>query len=47
MGGSTFDVIFRSQLIMKSSDLLKMIHQVRIKPMASYVTAQVPADFVR
>jgi tripartite motif-containing protein 37 len=23
-----------------------MIHQVRIKPMASYTTAPVPADFV-
>ncbi|XP_055921461.1 uncharacterized protein LOC129952705 isoform X2 [Eupeodes corollae] len=35
----------KSQLIMKSPDLLKMIHQVRIKPMASYITAPVPADF--
>lgn len=37
----------RSQLIMKSPELLKMIHQVRLKPMACYVTAPVPADFVR
>lgn len=36
----------RSQLIMKSPELLKMIHQVRLKPMACYVTAPVPADFV-
>lgn len=36
----------RSQLIMKSPELLKMIHQVRLKPMACYVTAPVPADFL-
>lgn len=36
----------RSQLIMKSPDLLKMIHQVRLKPMACYITAPVSADFV-
>ncbi|XP_047988393.1 E3 ubiquitin-protein ligase TRIM37-like [Leguminivora glycinivorella] len=35
----------RSELIAKSSDLSKMIHQVRKKPMASFVTAPVPADF--
>ncbi|XP_059614605.1 E3 ubiquitin-protein ligase TRIM37-like [Phlebotomus argentipes] len=35
----------RSQLIMKSPELLKIIHQVRIKPMSSYVTASMPADF--
>lgn len=32
---------------MKSPDLLKMIHQVRVKPMASFITSPVPADFVR
>lgn len=36
----------KSQLIMKSADLLNMINQVRTKPMASYVTTTVPADFV-
>uniref|UniRef100_A0A1Q3FTQ0 Putative e3 ubiquitin-protein ligase trim37 n=1 Tax=Culex tarsalis TaxID=7177 RepID=A0A1Q3FTQ0_CULTA len=37
----------KSQLIMKSSDLLNMINQVRTKPIASYVTTDfVPADFV-
>lgn len=36
----------KSQLIMKSAELLKMINQVRTKPMASYVTAPVPADFI-
>lgn len=36
----------KSQLIMKSADLLKTISQVRTKPMASYVTTTVPADFV-
>lgn len=36
----------RSQLISKSPELLKMIHQVRIKPMACYITATVPADFI-
>lgn len=35
----------RSQLITKSPELLKMIHQVRLKPMACYVTAPVPSDF--
>ncbi|XP_013181965.1 PREDICTED: E3 ubiquitin-protein ligase TRIM37-like [Papilio xuthus] len=35
----------RSELIAKSSELSKMIHQVRKKPMASFVTAPVPADF--
>ncbi|XP_061383506.1 E3 ubiquitin-protein ligase TRIM37-like isoform X4 [Danaus plexippus] len=37
----------RSELIAKSGDLSKMIHQVRKKPMASFVTAPVPADFHR
>ncbi|KAM3963425.1 LOW QUALITY PROTEIN: uncharacterized protein ACR2FA_002362 [Aphomia sociella] len=35
----------RSELIARSGELLKMIHQVRKKPMASFVTAPVPADF--
>uniref|UniRef100_A0A1L8DTG1 Putative e3 ubiquitin-protein ligase trim37 n=1 Tax=Nyssomyia neivai TaxID=330878 RepID=A0A1L8DTG1_9DIPT len=35
----------RSQLIMKSPEVLKIIHQVRIKPMSSYVTARTSADF--
>ncbi|XP_069672706.1 E3 ubiquitin-protein ligase TRIM37-like [Periplaneta americana] len=35
----------RSELITKSGDLSRMIHQVRKKPMASFVTAPVPADF--
>ncbi|CAK9823289.1 E3 ubiquitin-protein ligase TRIM37 [Anthophora retusa] len=35
----------RSELIIKSADLSRMIHQVRKKPMASFVTAPVPADF--
>ncbi|XP_055686310.1 E3 ubiquitin-protein ligase TRIM37-like isoform X2 [Lutzomyia longipalpis] len=35
----------RSQLIMKSPEVLKIIHQVRIKPMSSYVTARMSADF--
>lgn len=35
----------RSELIAKSGDLSKMIHQVRKKPMASFVSAPVPADF--
>ncbi|XP_049866726.1 E3 ubiquitin-protein ligase TRIM37-like isoform X2 [Pectinophora gossypiella] len=37
----------RSELIAKSGELSKMIHQVRKKPMASFVTAPVPADFHR
>ncbi|CAG4907931.1 unnamed protein product [Colias eurytheme] len=35
----------RSELIAKSGELSKIIHQVRKKPMASFVTAPVPADF--
>ncbi|XP_062545141.1 uncharacterized protein LOC134211846 isoform X2 [Armigeres subalbatus] len=40
------NICSKSQLIMKSAELLKMINQVRTKPMASYVTAPVPADFI-
>ncbi|XP_055382901.1 E3 ubiquitin-protein ligase TRIM37-like isoform X2 [Condylostylus longicornis] len=36
----------KSQLIMKSPELLKMILQVRIKPMTSYITAPIPPNFV-
>ncbi|CAL7947562.1 unnamed protein product [Xylocopa violacea] len=35
----------RSELIIKSADVSRMIHQVRKKPMTSFVTAPVPADF--
>nr|CAD7438555.1 unnamed protein product [Timema bartmani] len=35
----------RSELINKSIDLSRMIYQMRKKPMASFVTAPVPADF--
>ncbi|XP_033214708.1 uncharacterized protein LOC117171462 isoform X2 [Belonocnema kinseyi] len=35
----------RSELIVKSSELSRMIHQIRKKPMTSFVTAPVPADF--
>lgn len=35
----------RSELIMHSVELSRMIHHVRKKPMASFVTAPVPADF--
>ncbi|XP_034251412.1 E3 ubiquitin-protein ligase TRIM37-like [Thrips palmi] len=35
----------QSELIAKSRDMSRMIHQVRKKPMASFVTAPVPADF--
>lgn len=38
---------FRSQLINKSPELLKMIYQVRLKPMSFLVTAPVPANFIR
>lgn len=37
----------RSELITKSAELSRMIHAVRKKPMASFVTAPVPADFHR
>lgn len=35
----------RSELITKSGDLSRMIHAIRKKPMTSFVTAPVPADF--
>ncbi|KAK2583315.1 hypothetical protein KPH14_009317 [Odynerus spinipes] len=35
----------RSELIAKSVDLSRMIYQIRKKPMTSFVTAPVPADF--
>ncbi|VVC89753.1 unnamed protein product [Leptidea sinapis] len=35
----------RSELITRSGELMQMIHQIRKKPMASFVTAPVPADF--
>ncbi|XP_032687906.1 uncharacterized protein LOC116852037 isoform X2 [Odontomachus brunneus] len=34
-----------SELIVKSSELSRKIHQIRKKPMTSFVTAPVPADF--
>ena len=37
----------KQELIQKSSDLLAMFSQVHGKPMASFVTAPVPADFTR
>lgn len=37
----------RSELITKSSELSRLIHQLRKKPMANFVTAPVPADFQR
>ncbi|XP_008196455.1 uncharacterized protein LOC661701 isoform X1 [Tribolium castaneum] len=35
----------RSEMISKSSELSRMIHAIRKKPMTSFVTAPVPADF--
>lgn len=35
----------RSELISKSGELSRMIHSIRKKPMTSFVTAPVPADF--
>jgi len=37
----------KQQLIEKSSELLQMFTQVHRKPMASFVTEAVPADFPR
>ena len=37
----------RSELIARSPELLNMVYQVHKKPMASFVTAPVPADFQR
>lgn len=38
-------VCSRSELISKSSEMSRMIHAIRKKPMTSFVTAPVPADF--
>ncbi|CAH1998364.1 unnamed protein product [Acanthoscelides obtectus] len=38
-------VCTRSELIMKSNDLSRMINGIRKKPMTSFVTPPVPADF--
>ncbi|KAF7995109.1 hypothetical protein HCN44_004581 [Aphidius gifuensis] len=35
----------RSELIIKSSELTRMIHQIRKKPITSFLTPQIPADF--
>jgi tripartite motif-containing protein 37 len=35
----------RSEMISKSGELSRMIHAIRKKPMTSFVTAPVPADF--
>ncbi|XP_028133765.1 E3 ubiquitin-protein ligase TRIM37 isoform X3 [Diabrotica virgifera virgifera] len=35
----------RSELISKSNEISRMIHTIRKKPMTSFVTAPVPADF--
>jgi tripartite motif-containing protein 37 len=37
----------KKELIGKSSELMAMFQQVHCKPMASFVTAPVPADFNR
>lgn len=37
----------RSELISKSAELSRMVHQVRKKPMTSFVSAPVLADFHR
>lgn len=37
----------RSELIVKSADLSQIIHHMQKKPMTSFVTAPVPADFHR
>lgn len=37
----------RSELIAKSSELSRMMHQVRKKPITNFVTTPVPADFHR
>ena len=37
----------KQELIQKSSELLQMFTQVHRKPMASFVTEAVPADFAR
>ena len=40
-------VCAKQQLISKSPELTQMFTQVHRKPMASFVTAPVPADFTR
>lgn len=37
----------KSELIANSTELSRMIHQIRKKPMSSFVIPTVPADFFR
>lgn len=37
----------RSELITSSAEISRMIHQIRKKPMSSFVIPTVPADFFR
>ena len=41
------NICSRSELILKSAELSQIISQVHKKPMTSFVTAAVPAEFVR
>ncbi|KAH8866430.1 E3 ubiquitin-protein ligase [Schistosoma japonicum] len=43
---SELDVATRSEMITRSSEILAMFNEVHCKPMASFVSAPVPADFV-
>ncbi|CAH8876087.1 unnamed protein product [Trichobilharzia szidati] len=43
---SELDVATRSEMITRSPDILAMFTEVHCKPMASFVSAPVPADFV-
>ncbi|CAH8652609.1 unnamed protein product [Heterobilharzia americana] len=43
---SELDVATRSEMITKSSEILSMFNEVHCKPMASLVSAPIPADFV-
>ncbi|KAH8866441.1 Cytochrome c oxidase assembly protein COX15 like, partial [Schistosoma japonicum] len=43
---SELDVATRSEMITRSSEILAMFNEVHCKPMASFVSAPVPADFI-
>ena len=37
----------RAELIRRSSEMMELFRQLHLRPMASFVTAPVPADFTR
>ena len=45
--GGELSSSWRAELIRRSSEMMKLFRQLHLRPMASFVTAPVPADFNR